>query len=68
MPELIERGTLYIAQPPLYKVKGKFERYVKDDAELDAFLMDGAGAGRCELRVDAGRRADHRRGALSRCA
>ena len=43
MPELIEKDHIYIAQPPLYKVKrGKKERYVKDDAELDAFLMEMA--------------------------
>ena len=57
MPELIDRGHLYIAQPPLYRAKrGNDERYLKDDLALENFLLEKALAG-ARLRLGDGREA-----------
>jgi DNA gyrase subunit B len=54
MPELIERGHIYIGLPPLYKIKqGKNELYLKDDAALNAYLANNAIEG-AELRISEG--------------
>ena len=54
MRELIEAGHLYIAQPPLYKVsRGRSERYLKDQAELDAYLIE-TGLEGATLRLGSG--------------
>jgi DNA gyrase subunit B len=57
MPEIIERGHLYIAQPPLYKVaKGRSEVYLKDDSRLEEYLVD-AGIGAMVLETEEGPRS-----------
>jgi DNA gyrase subunit B len=59
MPELIERGHLYIAQPPLYKVtRGKSEQYLKDERALENYLV-GTGLEDAVLRLHSG---EHRAG------
>ncbi|MBI4829729.1 MAG: DNA topoisomerase (ATP-hydrolyzing) subunit B [Nitrospinae bacterium] len=58
MDEIIRRGFLYVAQPPLYRVtKGKSGRYIKDDAELDAWLLESGLKGRA-LTYGGGRIED----------
>ncbi|MEF2229690.1 MAG: DNA topoisomerase (ATP-hydrolyzing) subunit B [Pseudodesulfovibrio sp.] len=53
--ELINRGNLYIAQPPLFRAhKGKFEQFIKDEVELDNFLMEKVG-GDVTIRTASGR-------------
>ncbi|MBL6454997.1 DNA topoisomerase (ATP-hydrolyzing) subunit B [Belnapia sp. T6] len=55
MPELIERGHLYIAQPPLYRAKrGNDERYLKDDRALEDYLLEKALNG-ASMRLGDGR-------------
>ena len=54
MPELVYGGNIYIAQPPLYRVKrGKSETYLRDDTALEAFLLKN-GLGHVRLRAEDG--------------
>lgn len=51
-PEIVERGHLYIAQPPLYKYKkGKNERYLKDGGALESYLVSST-LSDCEINID----------------
>ncbi|UXN04077.1 DNA topoisomerase (ATP-hydrolyzing) subunit B [Bartonella sp. HY761] len=54
MPELIERGNIYIAQPPLYKVtRGKSSQYIKNESAFEEFLID-SGLDECSLELHSG--------------
>ncbi|MCX5511750.1 hypothetical protein OH705_28245, partial [Pseudomonas sp. BJa3] len=54
MPELIERGNLYIAQPPLYKVsRGKSSQYIKNETAFEEFLIN-AGLEEATLELSTG--------------
>ena len=68
LPELIENGYVYIAQPPLFKMKkGRQERYIKDEEELDAyFLQNGLDSARLHVNKDAPSMSDEGLESLSR--
>ena len=61
LPALIEHGYIYIAQPPLFRVKrGKSETYIKDERDLEAYLIKRAAEARV-VRSSIDRRRDRRR-------
>jgi len=61
MTELIKRGHVYIAQPPLYRIKkGKFEQYIKDDREYVSVMVKRASDGMVIRYGDGGAKARRR--------